>query len=198
MFHFYFNTTIPNITDWIQSFGVLIAAIGLIITFRLQRKATLAQIIATNAQVKATEDQALATKSQLEVAERDYQRYIVELEPKIVFFELSFDEINNTGKLKARIEANAAFDVCFDYKNKDSIYIDEIDDIPIDLQVDTCIDFNFKILNPHEFFSNQDPHKQLFSIATVYSDKLHNKYKQTTAVFPKQSEIVYMVPRLVK
>lgn len=165
----------PSVTDWIQSVGVFFAVIGLVINFIYQRRTT-------NAQLKAT-------LNQIAMAKRDFERYLMEITPR-----LEFKNVN--------IETPEAF-----------ISIKILNQPLIDLQVynlsNDLIGISDALFKPHTYPSGGnagigytikhqidifDEYGFTYQVMIYYKDIMGNSYSQKLTLYSNSESINFSHP----
>jgi|GEM_PF-6107158 len=148
----------PSITDWIQSIGVVIAAIGLIINFYFQHKSTRTQIESTLVQIA--------------ISKRDFARYLIEITPQLEFKNV------NPGTQDAFISIRALNQPAIDLKvvncSKDLISIEGLKKAKT-LPAGGNFGIGYTAKHPVDIF---DEYGYDYELELKYKDVLGNSYRQ--------------------
>lgn len=185
-----------SITDLLQTIGVIIytvitffGTIYIVRTFIAQSKLNADQKRLNELQIKAT-------NAQLEMAERDYKRYISEIEPKWGYEKLSYDKVTGDGHFLAFLTNTPAYNVKFKFKSKagaEDISLGKDSAFTYTSNVEEKINIKFRVVDKNLFF-NEQPFLNYFIYSVEFEDKLNNKYTQRFIVKPDQDYIIKETP----
>jgi hypothetical protein len=166
----------PSITDWIQSVGVVIAAIGLIINFVYQRKST-------NAQIKAT-------LSQVALAKRDFQRYLIEITPQFVFKSVNIETVDVFVSIE--VINQSVIDFYAENLSPELIAVNEWVGRPKAIPVGGNIGISYQ---PKHEFDIFDEYGFTYEFELHYKDIIGNSYSQKITAYSNSTVVNFDLPK---
>jgi hypothetical protein len=169
------NLNTPSITDWIQALGVVFASIGLVINFIYQRK--------------STDEQTKATLAQVEMAKRDFERYLVEIKPRFKF-RMGNSETYNP-YLLIDVISQPVFDFLAFNLSENQIELGS-GQTPFTYEAGGEIVVSFKILHEVDIFNE---YGYDYYLRLEYKDILGNLYSQNISIY-NSSTVHFEYPKL--
>jgi hypothetical protein len=182
---------------WIQAGASVFAAIGLVWTLILQRKATEAQIKAVELQSLTNAEQAKVNEAQIKVSDRDYRRFIYELQP-IVKATIDWFLDDDIGKITFKVEKNHVksfhFEVFTDYFVFDKSLIDNTAEIVEGTGIIILFEKKSTLKKEDlDFWIN----KADFYLTLFYEDVVGTKYQQSIGFAGPDSGMMHMIPKII-
>jgi hypothetical protein len=160
-------------SSWIQSITALGGVIALIYTLRLQRKATNAQVIATNEQLKLN-------KFQIGIAERDNQRFLMEVKP-VISLKYTYKKTSKSGIIELDVQKNDAHRVYVENRSSKAIQIEGLY-LPTDRILGSKFSLTFNVIDLHALMTWEFNHAP-FIFILFFQDAFGTKYTQTVIKF---------------
>jgi len=160
-------------SSWIQSLTALGGVIALIYTLRLQRKATNAQVIATNEQLKLS-------KFQIGIAERDNQRFLMEVKP-VISLKYTYKKASKSGIIELDVQKNDAHRVYVENRSSTAIQIEGLY-LPTDRILGSKFSLTFNVIDLHVLMTWEFNHAP-FIFILFFQDAFGTKYTQTVIKF---------------
>jgi hypothetical protein len=188
MLHLQFQDDLIDWPAWIQASAAVFAAIGLMITLFLQWKSTNIQIIAFDEQTKV--NQAI-----LEGSQRDYERYLYEIMPKLEF-KANVDYNENTIVFKVISHEHPAYEFSVELNSSVAFISKDIKERKIILGKETSLPFTVWVKN-EVLHKSLDEYGHLHIIFHFwFSDRLGNKYLQTANFIYTTNDLLVLPPIL--